>query len=440
MTEPATFSFRPPHQLGFKLDLITHAMGHYIIPHTHSRTFTTERWVNAWTTMPQLPDERSMPPAPFTGAKEVFVNTTIRQTLTMSLACSQIRLRLSNACGTKDLVISAATLALPANGAPGARDIVPNSVKALTFDGEMSTCIPPGALVVSDLVVFPIAPQKAITFTMYLAEGQDIDGLSCHPGSRTTAWFSLGNHVSAEQLTDESTASLPRWYFLGSVETLAPDASTFVILGDSLCDGGRTPVDADKRWTDFLLARMLRNPATSRISISNLSAAGNCILLNRSGKGPNLLSRLDRDVLSQPGLKYVLVCSGMVDIRRHASDTQVQTALATRLIAAFKQIVLRVHAAGIPVFVATIMPFRMRDVEDTSWSPEREMTRQTVNKWIRTGGVFDAVVDLDGLMRDPDAPEHQLARWAGMDWVHPNVEGYRAMADAFPLELFTKFA
>ncbi|KAJ6549821.1 extracellular GDSL-like lipase/acylhydrolase [Mycena capillaripes] len=401
-------------------------MGAYITPHTHSPAFTTERWVNAWTTMPQLPDERSMPPAPFTCASDVFVNTTIRQTLTMSLAGSQIRVRLSNACGPKDLVISSATLALPANGAPGARNIVPNSAKVLTFDGETSTSIPPGALVVSDPIVFPIAPQQPITLTMYLAEGQDIDGLSCHPGSRTTAWFSLGNHVSAERLTDASTASLPRWYFLGSVETLAPDASTF---GHVSCI-----------WTDFLLARMLRNPATSRISISNLSAPGNCILLNRSGKGPNLLSRLDRDVLSQPGLKYVFVCSGMVDIRRHASDVQIQDALATRLIAAFKQIVLRIHAAGVPVFAATIMPFRMRDIDDVNWSPERERTRQKVNAWIRTSEMFDAVVDLDRLMRDPDTPEHQLAKWAGTDWVHPNVEGYQAMADAFPLDLFTKFS
>lgn len=183
---------------------------------------------------------------------------------------------------------------------------------------------------------------------------------------------------------------------------------------------------------------MLSSPSKPRISISNLSAAGNCILLNRCGKGPNLLSRLDRDVLSQPGLKYVLVCSGMVDIRHYAGDDR--QPFAARLIAAFKQIVVRVHAAGIPVFAATLMPCRKRGIADARWSPEREATRQEVNTWIRTGGVFDAVVDFDQLMRDPDAPEQLLAKWAGLDGLHPNVQGYRAMAEAFPLELFGRFS
>ncbi|KAJ7063749.1 putative extracellular GDSL-like lipase/acylhydrolase [Mycena amicta] len=395
-------------------------------------SFKTERWVNAWATMPQLPDDRSMPPAPFTEDKAVFVNTTIRQTMTMSLAGSQIRVRLSNACGTKDLVVSQAAVALPLDDRPGARDILPNSSKVLTFDGATNTSIPPGALIISDPIDFAISPRKPIALTIYLKEGQDKEAFSCHPGSRTTAWFMKGNQVLAETFTEEETVSMARWYFLGTVETIAPDASTFVIVGDSICDGGRLPSNVDHRWTDFLLARMISSLATPRISISNLSAAGNCILMNRTGKGPNLLSRLDRDVLSQSGINYFLVCSGLVDIRQQPSE--MQELVAERLIAAYKQIILRVHAIGVPVFAGTITP-----AMNQHWTPERERARRKVNAWIRGSGAFDAVIDFDRYVADPEKPESLRPELATPDLVHPNVDGYRTMANAFPLELFTKF-
>jgi len=399
------------------------------------------RWVDAWTSMPQLTEPANLPPPPFNGSDSVFFNSTIRQTLHMTIGGDEIRVRFSNAFGVNDLQITAATVALPVGGVSGASEIVTTTLKTLTFSGSPSFIVPNGALVVSDPIAFPIKSQLTITVTLYLAQGQPGFSVTSHPGSRATTWISFGNLVQAENMTGSSTTSLAHWYFVSAVETFSPSASAFVVVGDSITDGRGSDTDKNNRWPDLVLARMQKNPATSQISVNNQAAGGNRILAD--GLGPNALGRIDRDVISQSGVKYAMIFEGVNDIGVADATAEAQAVIGDRVIAAFKQIVTRVHAAGIPIFAATITPFSAPANESSIQpysSPVREATRQRVNAWIRTSGTFDAVIDFDKVVADPAIPSQLSPTFNSGDFLHPNVAGYTAMAAAFPLDLFERFS
>ena len=185
---------------------------------------------------------------------------------------------------------------------------------------------------------------------------------------------------------------------------------------------------------------MQNDTATADIAVLNQAAGGNRVLLD--SLGPNAQGRIDRDVLAQSGVKYAMIFEGVNDIGVAAATTEAQSIVGDRLILAYKQIVTRVHTFGIPIFAATITPFGAPNSSLQAYSaPEREVTRLRVNNWIRTSGAFDVVVDFDEIVRDPaNATQLNPLYNTANDYLHPNVLGYQAIADAFPISLFAKFA
>lgn len=205
-------------------------------------------WVDTWTAMPQLTESTNLPPPPFNQTGLVFFNSTIRQTLHMSVGADTIRLRISNAFGVTNLPITAVTIALPLDGGVGVSAIEPNTLQKVTFSGDSSVDIPNGALVVSDPLNFPIKPQSMITVTLYTAEGQTTNDITSHPGSRTSSFYSLGNFVDATNLTDPSVQNEEHWFFLSAVEAWVPTTtSAFAIVGDSITDGRESTDNGNNR-------------------------------------------------------------------------------------------------------------------------------------------------------------------------------------------------
>jgi lysophospholipase L1-like esterase len=70
--------------------------------------------------------------------------------------------------------------------------------------------------------------------------------------------------------------------------------------------------------------------------------------------------------------------------------------------------------------------------------PLSEADRQTVNRWIRTGGQFDALLDFDKVVADPQHPDRILPVYDSGDHLHPSPAGYRIMGEAVPLNLFAE--
>ncbi|KAF4161891.1 hypothetical protein CNMCM6936_002905 [Aspergillus lentulus] len=398
-------------------------------------------WVDIWTTMPQLVEPYNLPPAPYNSSASVFNNSTIRQTIHVTLDADSIRLQLSNAFGLNDLVITSVAIGLPVDRKTGTSALIPGSSRKVLFSGNEDITIAKGALAVSDPIDFPVEAQSTLLIDIYLAQGQQGNAITGHPGSRTTSWLSFGNYVGANNLTDPSVMSVDHWYFISAVEgSLPPNARSFAIIGDSITDGRGSDTNGNNRWPDLLLARMQKYRSTSSIALLNQAAGGNRILAD--GLGPNVLSRLDRDVLAHSGVRYVMIFEGVNDIGVASADPASQKLIGDRLLVAFRQIATRVHAAGIPIFGATITPFGTpvgSNYTQPYSSDEREKTRQRVNEFIRSSGVFDAVLDFDKTLRDPRAPGVLAAEFDSGDHLHPNVRGYQALADHFPLEVFERF-
>jgi lysophospholipase L1-like esterase len=241
-----------------------------------------------------------------------------------------------------------------------------------------------------------------------------------------------GDHVTDLDLP--GAAATAHWYFFSGVEVLARgDTAGAVMLGDSLTDGRGSTTNMNDRWPDQLLARLQANRDTADIAILNQAAGGNRVL--HDGLGPNALARLDRDVLAQSGVRWLIVFEGVNDIGTAAATEAAQKQVADDLIAAYDQIIVRAHAQGIKVYGATITPFGGNTGYDDA-AGLREAARQAVNQWIRTSGQFDRVVDFDLAARDPANPRQLLPAYDVGDHLHLNPTGYKALADAVPARLF----
>ncbi|GME43191.1 Lipase GDSL [Neofusicoccum parvum] len=414
-----------------------------------SNNHTAGHWLAAWASMPQLTEPANLPPPPFNDTI-IFANTTIRQTIHVTAESTRIRLRLSNAFGLTPLPITAVTIAQPLTNATstgaGSPAIDPSTLRTLTFGGgSPGFTIPNGALAVSDAVDLPVSPGAELSVSIYLADGQAGGAITSHPGSRTTSWLARGDLAAAATLGDaEGAASLAHWYFISALEAWAPaDAGALALVGDSITDGRGSTTDGNDRWPDALLARLQASgdAALARVAPANQAAGGNRVLAD--GLGPNALGRFDRDVLALPGVRWALVFEGVNDIGAAAATPAAQEAIGDALLGAYRQFVLRAHAAGLPIFGATITPFSAPGFNASAQpysSEERERTRQRVNAWIRESGWFDAVVDFDAAVRDPEAPTRLRAEYDSGDYLHLNPEGYKAMADAFPVEALKEWA
>jgi lysophospholipase L1-like esterase len=375
------------------------------------------RWVATWTSMPQLTEPSNLPPAPFTGTDRVLDDATLRQTAHVSVGGPRIRLRFSNAFGGAPLPLTAVSVARPSGGLAGVSGITPGSARPVTFHGKPATTVPMGAQVVSDPLPFPVRAGENLAVTAYLAHGQASTAITSHPGSRTTSYLVAGDRVSAPELP--GATPVDHWYFLSGVEVLSP-ASAVAVIGDSLSDGRGSTTNGNDRWPDVLAARL---PS----AVVNQAAGGNRVL--QDGLGPNVLARLDRDLLSQSGVRWAIVFEGVNDLGTAAPGTAAQ--VASELIDAYDQVITRAHAQDIQVYGATITPFGGNTAYDT---PEREAARRQVNEWIR--GHFDAVLDFDRVARDPAAPGRLLPAYDVGDHLHLNPAGYRALGSSVPLGLF----
>jgi lysophospholipase L1-like esterase len=222
------------------------------------------------------------------------------------------------------------------------------------------------------------------------------------------------------------------WKFLKGVDVLASEeAASIVAFGDSITDGATSTLDANATWPSVLARRLQADKKFSQLGVLNEGIGGNRVL--RDVTGPSALARLDRDVLAQAGVKYLIVMESINDIG-HSFDPRAprDPVTAELLIQGLQQIIERAHARGIKVFGATLTPY----VGAGYSSPAGEEVREKVNAFIRSGGKFDGVIDFDKVTEDPQHPHEFLPAYNIKDKLHPNDAGYKAMGESIDLKLF----
>ena len=382
-------------------------------------------WVASWGASQQVPESQNSLPT------DDFADTTMREIVHLSVGGPALRVHLSNAFGTEALRVTSAHIARPVS--PASSGIDPASDRPLTFDGNTEAVIPPGAELISDPVEYSVSPLSDLAVTFHLQSPPARQ--TGHPGSRATSYYVHGVTVSAASLTEPKTVD--HWFQVSEVDVQAvPGSASVVALGDSITDGHGATTNGNDRWTDVLASRLQASPATRNIGVSNQGIGGNHLLTD--GLGPNALSRFDRDVLAPAGVHWVIVFEGVNDLGGLARDGEVpaaqHAAFVERVLGAYRQIIERAHAHGLRVIGATVTPYAGSSYYHPG--PQSEADRQVVNGWIRTPGNFDAVVDFDSVVRDPQHPDHLLPGYDCGDHLHPSPAGYKAMGDAIPLSLF----
>ncbi len=361
-----------------------------------------------WAASPQLTEPSNMPPEPG------LADSTLRQIVHVSIGGKRLRVRFSNAFGTKPLNLLSAHVAASAGGSA----IEPQGGKRLTFGGRTSVTIPTGALMVSDPVNFELGSLADLAVTIRIKD--PTKAITGHPGARCTSYLQEGDRTEAADLPQATRT--PHWYYLCGVDVDAKGAAV-VVLGDSITDGRGSPTDGNGRWTDHLARRLNKGEPTGHVGVLNHGLGGNRLL--NDGLGPNALARLDRDVLAQSGVRWLIVLEGI-------NDLGTRSATARDLIVAYEQIILRAHARDIKIYGATLMPCE----GSRYFTPALEAARREVNKWVRESGRFDAVIDFDVATRDPQKPLRLSAAADGGDHLHPGPEGYKIMAGIVDSELF----
>ena len=389
----------------------------------------SEHWVATWSTALHEPDV-----APGL-ANAGFNNQTLRQIVHTSIGGKQVRVRLSS-FGANGVVIGAAHIALSSGGAA----IVPSSDRVLTFGGKPSITIPPGAPVVSDPVELAVPELSELAVTLFLPE---VTGpATWHFDARQTSYISPPGDFTDEAVMplDPTAPTVPSWFWLSAIDVMTfQPAGAIAAIGESTTDGAQSTVDANHRWTDELARRLMSQRHHHEMGVVNEGLDGNRML--HDGLGPNALARFDRDVLSQSGLAHVILSLGINDIGAGwpGGTNPDQVVTVDQIIQSYRQLIERAHARGIRVYGATLSPiegFVVPIGPFSLYSPENEAKRQNVNRWIRTSGEFDGMIDFDSVLRDPDHPSRLLPRLDSGDHAHPSDEGYRAMADVIDVTLF----
>jgi lysophospholipase L1-like esterase len=348
---------------------------------------------------------------------------TVRNVVHVDVGGTGVRITLSNLYGQSPLALSHASIALAA--APSSSMAAEGTLRPLTFGGSRSVVIPAGGHRLSDAVRFQVPADSDLLVSTYspTSSGQ----VTYHAHAQQVSYAAVGDHTEDTAGT-AFTQQIQSWRYLTALDVFSDRSSgTVVAFGDSITDGFHSTPDTDHRWPDLLADRLRTEDGAPRYSVANAGISGNHLLEDGPGRpAANVsgLGRFQRDVLDRSNVRAVIVALGINDILHDPRN-----ASAARIVAGLREVTREAHAHGLRVVGATLTPFGSH----LGYNVRLEEIRESVNREIRAGGVFDAVVDFDRAVRDPYDPHKLRPQFDSGDHLHPDDQGYAAMAAAFDL-------
>ena len=371
-------------------------------------------WVAGWAASPVVGSEIPWSDCPAGGGLR---DQTVRNVVFLSAGGESVRVRLTNAFGATPLRVGRATVAVQQSGDAA----VPGTLRALTFGGRRDVTVPAGREIFSDPVRLHVEALSTLLVSAYVPNATG--PLTNHP------FTAQGNYLAPGDRTGVLSGGFrdtPCWMVVNGVD-VAPArrvAGTVVAFGDSITDTASTTGNANRRWPDFLARRLNAVPGRT-LSVVNAGLGGNRLIADRDEPywGVAGVTRVQRDVLSQTGVKAMILLEAVNDIGYSAS--------AEDLIAGHREVIKQARAEGVKVYGGTILPFKGSFI----WTEEREATWRTLNDWIRTSGEFDGVVDFAAATAVPGDPATLNPAYDSGDHLHPNDAGTEAMANAVDLAM-----
>lgn len=395
------------------------------------------QWFTAWS---QSIGHR-MGPA-FTGANFApdVSHTALRMIVRPSISGDSIRVRIENTQAQTPVTFSSAYIGELGSGAA----LVPGTNRRLTFGGGHQLTLAAGESAWSDPVRFDVDAFHRLAVSLDVASAVEISG---HQLGLTTNY--IGTYGSASSASGSGFSPVPDnagnypFYFVAAIDVRSESASgTVVLLGDSITDGrcstrdpvtGVIPADIYNRWGDTLAARLVARYGRRAPAVAIESIAGNRVVLP-NGNGPAAVLRLDNDVLQRAGLSAVIFFEGTNDITGGATTAQ--------LIAGVQEVIDRVHARGVPIYLATVIA-RGRPAPMTGWNAGFEQVKLEFNHWLHAEANIDGIVEFGALIAGPIVietdglpAESMWPDWACFDFTHPNKFGYPFMGSLVDLDLF----
>ena len=389
----------------------------------HRRRTKECRWVGVWQSAPSgVPsdlheiDDLSYAP--------VSVQGTLRYKVRIAQGGIALRLRLSNEYRDDALEIGAASIGVLDKGF----DAKAGSLVPLRFSGQSGMVVPGGAPAVSDPVDLHFNAQADLLVSLFLkapARQLAID-------TREDVRVAIGGEDQTLTEHMHNLQTIAARPIASAIHVLREQRTPVIaVLGDSIVEGQIDPLSGNQGWPGFLSERL----AAESVSVVNTGISGNRLLVSESLRGRCALARLDQDVFSIPGLTHLVVSEGVNDIGRSGSqsgESYVPLVDPSALITALRQIIARAHLYSVPVIGTTLLPFADSDYDRV----DRERVRARVNRWVRESEEFDAVIDFDSIMADPEKPTRLRSEYDSGDHFHPSIEGHKAMANAFHRAFF----
>ena len=361
----------------------------------------TSVWEATWATAIEFTGPSDMPASSLS-------NRAIRQIIHVSKGGTQLQLKLSNVHSKEPVDIKSVFIA----DAKESSDIDAKTAKYVTFNGKRNITIEPGKDITSDVIGYNLKPLQLLSITINYGESTPVNA-SSHRGSRTTSYIIKGVAKPKTKFVDAE--KVDHWYNIASLDVLRSnpaEANAIVVLGNSITDGRGSTTNKQNRWTDAMAEAL-----GGETSVLNLGIGGNSVLWG--GLSEPAVKRFNRDILEQQGVKTLIIFQGVNDIGGSRGNSE---EVAKKLTEAYKNFIDQGHAKGWKVIGATITPFK----GNSYYSFFHEAARQVINEWIRTSGAFDAVIDFDELVRDPQDPTKLKVEYSD-DWLHLNPTGYAAM-------------
>ena len=385
-------------------------------------------WVASWAASPMA-------------GSTSFSDQTVRNIIDTSVGGTSLRVHLSNAFGSAPLQVGAVSVGVVLNGS----QLLPGTSRTVTFGGKTSVAIPSGAQQVSDPVSFDVRPGTELAVSVYLPD--TTGGATNHSDAQQNNYTAPGNHASDSAPT-AYTGTTGSWYFVDGLDVYSKSADgTVVAFGDSITDGYLSLTGANARWPNYLARRLDAVPGGRAPGIVDEGISGNRVLSDSTCYGVSALSRFERDALSQPGVKSVILLEGINDIGfagmpdSGCSDPNNPNVTAAQIESGYKTLIAEAHAKGVKIYAGTRLPVMGSNSVYGGYfgTAHGEQLREQVNAWIQASRSFDGVIDFARIMADPYNSQYinpaygaNSASAATGDALHPNDVGYEAMAEAIP--------